>query len=38
MEGEIREINKKANDVMTSLLKDPTAGWLLWLAKISPVL
>ncbi len=37
MEGEIREINKKANDVMTSLLKDPSEGWLLWLARISPV-
>ena len=36
MNGEIREINRKANDAMCALLKDPTEGWLLWLAKISP--
>jgi CheY-like chemotaxis protein len=37
MDGEIREINKKANDVMCALLKDPTEGWLLWLAKVVPL-
>ncbi len=37
MNGEIKEINKKANDVICSLLKDPTEGWLLWLAKVFPI-
>jgi CheY-like chemotaxis protein len=37
MGGEIREMNKKANDVMCALLKNPAEGWLLWLARILPV-
>lgn len=36
MNGQIREIHTKANDVMYALLKDPTEGWLLWLARILP--
>ncbi len=36
--GEVMEINKKANDVMCALLKDHLSeGWLLWLAKVLPV-
>jgi CheY-like chemotaxis protein len=37
MNGEIRETNKKANDIMCALLKNPTEGWLLWLARIHPL-
>ena len=38
MNGELREINTKANDVMVALLKDHLSeGWLLWLAKVFPV-
>jgi CheY-like chemotaxis protein len=37
MAGEIKEINRKANEVMCSLLKDPTEGWLLWLARLIPL-
>jgi len=37
MHGEIKGINNKANDVMCALLKNPTEGWLLWLAKILPL-
>jgi CheY-like chemotaxis protein len=37
MDGEIKEVNTKANEVMCSLLKDPTEGWLLWLARILPL-
>ena len=37
MNGEIKEINTKANDVMCALLKEHLSeGWLLWLAKILP--
>ncbi len=38
MNGELREINTKANDVMAALLKDHLSeGWLLWLAKVFPL-
>ena len=38
MNGEIKEINKKANDVMCALIKDHLSeGWLLWLAKVLPL-
>lgn len=38
MNGEIREINTKANDVMVAMLKDHLSeGWLLWLAKVFPL-
>jgi CheY-like chemotaxis protein len=38
MNGELREINTKANDVMVALLKDHLSeGWLLWLAKVFPL-
>lgn len=38
MNGEIREINTKANDVMVALLKDHLSeGWLLWLARVFPL-
>jgi CheY-like chemotaxis protein/glycine cleavage system H lipoate-binding protein len=38
MSGEIREINKKANDVMCALIKDHLSeGWLLWLARVFPL-
>jgi CheY-like chemotaxis protein len=38
MNGELREINTKANDVMVALLKDHLSeGWLLWLAKVFPI-
>ena len=38
MNGELKEINTKANDVMAALLKDHLSeGWLLWLAKVLPV-
>ncbi len=38
MNGELREINTKANDVMAALLKDHLSeGWLLWLAKVLPL-
>ena len=37
MNGEIKEINTKANDVMCALLKEHLSeGWLLWLAKVLP--
>lgn len=38
MNAELKEINTKANDVMTALLKDHLSeGWLLWLAKVLPI-
>ncbi len=38
MNGELKEINKKANDVMCALIKDHLSeGWLLWLAKVLPL-
>ncbi len=38
MNGEIRELNTRANDVMVALLKDHLSeGWLLWLAKVFPL-
>ncbi len=38
MNGELKEINKKANDVMCALIKDHLSeGWLLWLARVLPV-
>lgn len=38
MNAELKEINTKANDVMTALLKDHLSeGWLLWLAKVLPL-
>jgi glycine cleavage system H lipoate-binding protein len=38
MNGELKEINTKANDVMAALLKDHLSeGWLLWLAKVLPI-
>lgn len=38
MNGELREINTKANDVMCALLKDHLSeGWLLWLARVFPL-
>jgi CheY-like chemotaxis protein len=38
MNGELKEINTKANDVMAALLKDHLSeGWLLWLAKVMPL-
>ncbi len=38
MNGELKEINTKANDVMAALLKDHLSeGWLLWLAKVFPL-
>lgn len=38
MNGELREINTKANDVMVAMLKDHLSeGWLLWLAKVFPL-
>ncbi len=38
MNGELKEINTKANDVMAALLKDHLSeGWLLWLAKVLPL-
>ena len=37
MNGELREVNLKANDVMVALLKDHLSeGWLLWLARVFP--
>jgi hypothetical protein len=37
MNGEMKEINTKANDVMCALLKEHLSeGWLLWLAKLLP--
>jgi len=38
MNGELEEINTKANDVMVALLKEHLSeGWLLWLAKVFPL-
>ncbi len=38
MKADLREVNTKANDVMTALLKDHLSeGWLLWLAKVFPL-
>jgi len=38
MNGELKEINSKANDVMCALIKDHLSeGWLLWLAKVLPL-
>ncbi len=38
MNGELKEINKKANDVMCALIKDHLSeGWLLWLARVLPL-
>jgi len=38
MNAEIREINTKANDVMTALIKEHLSeGWLLWLARVFPL-
>ncbi|MBF0566385.1 MAG: response regulator [Nitrospirae bacterium] len=38
MNAEIREINHKANDVVSSLIKDHLSdGWLLWLARVFPM-
>ena len=38
MNGELKEINTNANDVMAALLKDHLSeGWLLWLAKVLPI-
>jgi len=38
MNGELREVNLKANDVMVALLKDHLSeGWLLWLARVFPL-
>jgi CheY-like chemotaxis protein len=38
MNGELKEINMKANDVMCALIKDHLSeGWLLWLARVLPV-
>ena len=38
MNGELKEINTKANDVMCALIKDHLSeGWLLWLARVLPV-
>jgi CheY-like chemotaxis protein len=38
MNGELKEINTKANDVMCALIKDHLSeGWLLWLAKVLPL-
>ena len=37
MNGDIKEINTKANDVMCALLKEHLSeGWLLWLARVLP--
>jgi len=37
MSAGIREVNVKANDVMTALLKEHLSeGWLLWLARVFP--
>jgi CheY-like chemotaxis protein len=38
MNGELKEINTKANDVMCALLKEHLSeGWLLWLARVIPL-
>jgi glycine cleavage system H lipoate-binding protein len=38
MNGELKEINTNANDVMCALLKEHLSeGWLLWLAKVLPL-
>jgi CheY-like chemotaxis protein len=38
MNGELKEVNKKANDVMCALIKDHLSeGWLLWLARVLPL-
>jgi len=38
MNGELKEINMKANDVMCALVKDHLSeGWLLWLARVLPL-
>ena len=38
MNGELKEINMKVNDVMCALIKDHLSeGWLLWLARVLPV-
>ncbi|MBF0317660.1 MAG: response regulator [Nitrospirae bacterium] len=38
MSAEIKELNVKANDVMSSLMTDHLSeGWLLWLARVFPV-
>lgn len=38
MNAELREINPKANDVMAAMLKDHLSeGWLLWLARVFPL-
>ncbi len=38
MNGELKEINTQANDVMVALLKEHLSeGWLLWLAKVIPL-
>ncbi len=38
MNAELKEINTKANDVMAALLKEHLSeGWLLWLARVSPL-
>ncbi len=38
MNGELKEINLKANDVMCALIKEHLSeGWLLWLARVLPV-
>ena len=38
MNGELKEINNKANDVMCALIKDHLSeGWVLWLAKVLPL-
>jgi len=38
MNGELKEVNMKVNDVMCALIKDHLSeGWLLWLARVLPV-
>jgi len=38
MNGELKEVNNKANDVMCALIKDHLSeGWLLWLARVLPL-
>jgi CheY-like chemotaxis protein/glycine cleavage system H lipoate-binding protein len=38
MTAEIKEINTKANDVISSLLRDHLSeGWLVWLARVVPL-
>jgi CheY-like chemotaxis protein len=38
MNGDLKEVNTKANDVMCALLKEHLSeGWLLWLAKVLPL-